>query len=71
VNYADICARWGVYESALRFVGWPITPGFEYSGYVEEVGREVKHLKSGDAVFGVTFTFTANQRSSISRKSGS
>ena len=26
VNYADICVRWGVYESARRFVGWPITP---------------------------------------------
>jgi synaptic vesicle membrane protein VAT-1 len=55
VNYADICVRWGVYESARRFVGWPITPGFEYSGWVEEVGREVKHVKPGDPVFGVTF----------------
>ncbi|HEY8381549.1 MAG TPA: zinc-binding dehydrogenase [Microvirga sp.] len=54
VNYADICVRWGVYESARRFVGWPITPGFEYSGRVAEVGREVEHLKPGDAVFGVT-----------------
>jgi NADPH:quinone reductase-like Zn-dependent oxidoreductase len=54
VNYADICVRWGVYESARRFVGWPITPGFEYSGWVEEVGREVKHVKPGDPVFGVT-----------------
>lgn len=55
VNYADVCVRWGVYESARRFVGWPITPGFEYAGWVEEVGRGVKHLKPGDAVFGVTF----------------
>ena len=54
VNYADICVRWGVYESARRFVGWPITPGFEYSGWVEEVGHEVERLKPGDAVFGVT-----------------
>jgi NADPH:quinone reductase-like Zn-dependent oxidoreductase len=54
VNYADICVRWGVYESARRFVGWPITPGFEYSGWVEDVGREVKHVKPGDPVFGVT-----------------
>ena len=54
VNYADICVRWGVYESARRFVGWPITPGFEYSGWVEDVGREVKHVKPGDQVFGVT-----------------
>ena len=55
VNYADICVRLGVYESARRFVGWPITPGFEYSGWVEDVGREVEHLKVGDPVFGVTF----------------
>jgi synaptic vesicle membrane protein VAT-1 len=54
VNYADICVRWGVYESARRFVGWPITPGFEYAGWVQEVSREVKHLKPGDSVFGVT-----------------
>ena len=27
VNYADVCVRWGVYESARRFVGWPITAG--------------------------------------------
>ena len=55
VNYADVCVRWGVYESARRFVGWPITPGFEYSGRVHEVGREVRHLKVGDPVFGLTF----------------
>jgi NADPH:quinone reductase-like Zn-dependent oxidoreductase len=55
VNYADICVRWGVYESARRFVGWPITPGFEYAGRVEEVGRGVAHVKPGDPVFGLTF----------------
>src|SRR3954447_18331279 len=53
VNYADICVRRGVYESARQLVGWPITPGFEYSGYVQEVGRDVKHLKPGDPVLGV------------------
>jgi NADPH:quinone reductase-like Zn-dependent oxidoreductase len=44
----------GVYESAKKYVGWPITPGFEYAGVVSEVGREVEHLKPGDTVFGVT-----------------
>ena len=32
INYADICIRWGLYESALRFVGWPIIPGFDLAG---------------------------------------
>jgi NADPH:quinone reductase-like Zn-dependent oxidoreductase len=54
VNYADICVRWGVYESARRYVGWPITPGFEYAGRIERLGRAVRHLKVGDPVFGVT-----------------
>ena len=27
VNYADCTIRWGLYESAKRFVGWPIVPG--------------------------------------------
>lgn len=54
VNYADICVRWGVYESARRFVGWPITPGFEYAGYVEAVGCAVTHVQIGEPVFGVT-----------------
>ena len=54
VNYADICVRLGVYESARQIVGWPITPGFEYAGHVEAVGRAVTSLKVGDPVFGVT-----------------
>ena len=27
VNYADCTIRWGLYESAKNFVGWPIVPG--------------------------------------------
>lgn len=27
VNYADVCVRMGLYASAARYVGWPITPG--------------------------------------------
>lgn len=62
INYADICIRWGIYESAKQYVGWPITPGFEFSGIVEEVGAEVSKFKVGDAVFGVTlFDAYANQ----------
>lgn len=41
VNFADVCIRWGVYESAKKFVGWPITPGFEFSGEIESKGKNV------------------------------
>lgn len=41
VNYADCCVRWGVYESAKQYVGWPITPGFEFSGTVRSTGAKV------------------------------
>lgn len=53
VNYADIIIRWGLYESAKKFVGWPITPGFEFSGIVKSVGNNVTEFKSGDKVLGV------------------
>jgi NADPH:quinone reductase-like Zn-dependent oxidoreductase len=67
VNYADICVRWGLYESARRFVGWPITPGFEYSGWVEEVGREVKYVKPGIR-FLVLLYSTATPRTCVLRQ---
>ena len=35
-------------------VGWPITPGFEFSGTVVEVGSDVHDIKVGDNVFGAT-----------------
>jgi len=54
INYADICIRWGIYESAKEYVGWPITPGFEFSGVVEEVPENHEKFKVGDEVFGVT-----------------
>ncbi|MCC6277745.1 MAG: zinc-binding dehydrogenase [Oligoflexia bacterium] len=54
INYADILVRWGVYESAKRFVGWPITPGFEYSGTIKKLGSRVTKFKVGDQVFGIT-----------------
>jgi NADPH:quinone reductase-like Zn-dependent oxidoreductase len=55
VNYADCCVRWGVYEAAKKYVGWPITPGFEFSGKVVGVGEGVERLQPGNAVFGVSF----------------
>jgi NADPH:quinone reductase-like Zn-dependent oxidoreductase len=54
VNYADCVVRMGLYASAQEFVGWPITPGFEFSGTVAAVGRDVKDLAPGTRVFGVT-----------------
>ncbi|MBA2404773.1 MAG: zinc-binding dehydrogenase [Bdellovibrionales bacterium] len=54
INYADIIIRWGLYESAKKFVGWPITPGFEYSGLVKSVGPDTKKYRVGDKVFGVS-----------------
>ncbi len=55
VNYADVCVRWGIYESAKKYVGWPITPGFEAAGVVSKVGSEVTKYKVGDEVIGVSF----------------
>ena len=54
VNFADIFIRLGLYKSAKEFVGWPITPGFEFSGRVAVCGREVRDLRPGDRVFGIT-----------------
>lgn len=55
VNYADVCVRLGVYESAKRYVGWPITPGFEVSGTVDAVGESVTKFKVGDKVMAFSF----------------
>ncbi len=54
VNYADCVVRMGLYASAQEYVGWPITPGFEFSGTVSAVGRDVKDFTVGMRVFGVT-----------------
>jgi synaptic vesicle membrane protein VAT-1 len=54
VNFADVVIRLGLYESAKKYVGWPITPGFEVSGEVLETGEGVTDLEPGARVFGVT-----------------
>lgn len=54
VNFADVCVRLGVYESAKKYVGWPITPGFEVSGTVIAVGPGAKRFRVGEEVIGFT-----------------
>ena len=54
VNFADIFIRLGLYKSAKEFVGWPITPGFEFSRKVLQCGRDVSGITEGAAVFGLT-----------------
>jgi NADPH:quinone reductase-like Zn-dependent oxidoreductase len=54
VNFADVVVRLGLYESAKKYVGWPITPGFEFSGEVAALGEGVADLRVGERVFGVT-----------------
>lgn len=69
VNYADVCIRWGLYTSWNRFGGGRRpgqdggeggirgdVPGFEFAGTVEQIGKgsACRHLKLGDAVFGVS-----------------
>jgi NADPH:quinone reductase-like Zn-dependent oxidoreductase len=54
VNYADCVIRMGLYASAKEFVGWPITPGFEFAGTVIAVGEGVSEFAAGAKVFGVT-----------------
>jgi NADPH:quinone reductase-like Zn-dependent oxidoreductase len=57
INYADCCVRYGFYESAKKYKGYPICPGFEFSGRVTELGSNVSpslQFNVGTEVFGVT-----------------
>lgn len=54
VNYADCVVRMGLYESAKKYVGYPIVPGFEVAGRVVGLGAGVVDLAVGDEVFAVT-----------------
>jgi len=54
INFADAIVRQGLYKSAKRYVGWPITPGFEFSGQVAKTGAGVRNWMGGEPVFGVT-----------------
>jgi len=54
VNYADGIIRMGLYESAKKLHGYPITPGFEVSGRVLAVGTSVSRFRAGDEVLALT-----------------
>lgn len=54
VNYADCIVRMGLYASAKKYVGYPITPGFELSGRVVAVGTGVTGVVAGDPVIALT-----------------
>lgn len=54
VNYADCIVRMGLYSSARKYVGWPITPGFEVAGRVARLGAGVSEPAVGSQVIGVT-----------------
>jgi NADPH:quinone reductase-like Zn-dependent oxidoreductase len=46
--------RLGLYKSGKEFVGWPITPGFEFSGKILHCGPGVSEFAESTPVFGVT-----------------
>lgn len=54
VNYADGIIRMGLYASAKELHGYPITPGFEVSGRILEVGAAVARFGVGDEVVALT-----------------
>jgi NADPH:quinone reductase-like Zn-dependent oxidoreductase len=54
VNYADCVTRMGLYASARHYVGYPITPGFEVSGVIRSVGKDITDLQPGTAVLAIT-----------------
>ena len=53
INFADSAVRMGLYSSARQYVGWPITPGFEFAGTIARLGAGVTSVAPGDRVFGV------------------
>ena len=54
VNFADCVVRMGLYESAKKYVGYPITPGFEVAGTVAACGPGVDRFEEGTPVLAVT-----------------
>ncbi len=54
LNYADGIIRMGLYESAKRLHGYPITPGFEIAGRIVAIGEGATGFVPGERVIGIT-----------------
>lgn len=55
INYADGIIRMGLYASAKKLHGYPITPGFEVAGRIHAVGSDLQdQWQVGDEVIGLT-----------------
>ena len=51
LNFADLFAIWGLYSATPK---GEFVPGLEYSGTIAAVGKDVKTVKPGDRVMGIT-----------------
>ena len=66
--------QWGLYESAKKYVGWPIVPGFDVAGTVERIpdvatnDNDYRHkFAVNDRVFGCTLFGAYSNRILIPR----
>ncbi|GMI21009.1 hypothetical protein TeGR_g7397 [Tetraparma gracilis] len=53
LNFADVCVRLGLYESAIRYVGYPIVPGFDVAGTILKAPAG-SGFSEGERVYGAT-----------------
>ena len=51
INFADLMMRMGFYGAAPPF---PFTPGYEVSGTITEIGKDVRNRSVGDRVVAMT-----------------
>ncbi len=54
INYADCITRMGLYASAKKLKGYPMTPGFEVAGTVAAHGDGVSEPAIGERVMALT-----------------